>query len=103
LREISKGRLAILEATIPGLEEVYPRKIFSGWKPTSIIFFISIFDFPIMAVPKKKRSRTKKAKRRYQWRLVARKAAERAISLSAVSLKRNALEQADAGTVKPEA
>lgn len=56
-----------------------------------------------MAVPKKKRSRTKKAKRRYQWRLVARKAAERAISLSAISLKRNALEQADNGAVKPEA
>ena len=46
-----------------------------------------------MAVPKKKRSRTKKAKRRYQWRLVARKAAERAISLSKTALKQKAVEE----------
>jgi len=47
-----------------------------------------------MPVPKKKRSRTKKAKRRYQWRLVAIKAAEKSLSLSHIALHRKAQEEA---------
>lgn len=46
-----------------------------------------------MPVPKKKRSRTKKAKRRYQWRLVARKAAEKSLSLSHIALRQKAQEE----------
>jgi ribosomal protein L32 len=40
-----------------------------------------------MAVPKKKTSKAKKAKRRYQWILTAKKAIEKAFSLSYQAVK----------------
>ena len=52
-----------------------------------------------MAVPKKKTSKTKKAKRRYQWRVVAMKAAERSLSLSKIALKRKSEEQSSSENI----
>jgi ribosomal protein L32 len=52
-----------------------------------------------MAVPKKKTSKTKKAKRRYNWILTAKKRAKKAFSLSYQTLKQLKLRYLNFSTV----